>query len=301
MRTLIAAACLALTAACSEKVVTAPVVPLAEAAVPAAQPVAEPTPAAKPSAEDKAAALLMQAVYGASYRPATGDALAALPNPDDRTSPMHFVVSHVAHTVLPSGETVLVANAEFAAEDGTAQSAHANGGLLNVYLLRQESGRWNILKRHENVATLGSHGQLGTVHWVTLAKDKPGLAVLNGGTWQGYTVTNLAVFDLAAENMKELTGEQIQIHSDSDGGCDPEGDGECWSVTGKWRFEPARAAAAYDDIVIDFSGQTSKGGAPNKGQGAAPRVEQKVSGTARYAYDGKTYKLVEGVNPVPGV
>lgn len=301
MRTLIAAACLAFTAACSEKVSPPPAAPLAAAPIPAPRPAAGPAPATTPSAEDKAAAILMRAVYGENYRAVSGDALAELPNPDDRSSPMNFVVSPVAHTVLPTGETVLVANAEFAAEDGTAQSAHANGGLLNVYLMRQEEGQWKILKRHENVATLGSHGQLGTVQWVTLAKDKPGLAVLSGGTWQGYTVENLAVFDLTANIMRELTGEHISIHSDSDGGCDPEGEGECWSVTGKWRFEPAKAAADYDDIVIDFSGQTSKGAAASKGQPATPRVENKVTGKARYAYDGKAYKLVEGANPVPGV
>lgn len=303
MRTLIAAACLALTAACSDKVVTAPTVTVAEtqSPAPAAQSLAESATAGAPSAGDKAAAILMQAVYGDSYRTATGDALAALPNPDDRTAPMNFVVSPVAHSVLPSGDTVLVANAEFAAEDGTAQSSHANGGLLNVYLMRQEGGQWKVLKRHESVATLGSHGNLGTVQWVTLAEDKPGLAVLNGGTWQGYTVENLALFDLTADSMKELTVQHIPIHSDSDGGCDPEGDAQCWSVTGKWRFEPARAAADYDDIVIDFSGQTSKGDPAGEGKPAGARVQNKVSGTARYAYDGKTYKLVEGANLVPEV
>ena len=33
-----------------------------------------------------------------------------------------------------------------------------------MFLMRQADGKWEILKRHENVTALGSHGNLGTVH-----------------------------------------------------------------------------------------------------------------------------------------
>jgi hypothetical protein len=298
MRLATAVACLALLSACSKPVPPAPA-QVAVAATPAPV-MAEAKPAPKPTVDGKAEALLMKAVFGEQYREATRDALAELPDPDKRTEKMRFVVSPVAHTILATGETVLVANAETASDDGTALSSHAAGGLLNVFLMRQADGKWEILKRHENVTALGSHGNLGTVQWVNLAKGKPGLAILSGGTWQGYTIEVLSLFDLGADTMRDLAG-QIQVHSNSEGGCDPDGDGQCWSVTGKWRFESARAASDYDDIVVDFSGELTSRPKAAKGKAQAPRVAEKVGGAARYAFDGKLYRLVDGVNPVPGI
>lgn len=296
MRTVTAFAFIALLAACTKPLPPAPAQSaVAAAPAPVAAP-AEPASAPKPNADDKLQALLMKAVYGERYREATRDALAELPDPEDRTKKSNFVVRPAAHTILPTGETVLVANAEMAGDDGIAMTSHASGGLLNVYLMRQSGGNWEIIKRHENVISLGSHGNLGTVQWVQLAKDKPGFAVLSGGTWQGYTIENLSLFDLTADSMRDLAA-QIQVHSDSDGGCDPEGDSKCWNITGKWRFEPAQGAAEYDDLHVDFSGESSTRANAAKAQ----RVARKVSGTARYAYDGKVYKLAEGANPVPGI
>lgn len=296
MRTVTVLALTTLLSACSKPLPPAPVQP-AVAATPAQAPAqAGPAPAPKPTADDKILALLMKAVYGEGYREATRDALVELPDPDDAAKKANFVIRPVAHTVLPSGETVLVANAEMAGDDGVAMTSHASGGFLNVFLMRQAGGNWEILKRHENVTSLGSHGSLGTVQWVQLAKDKPGLAVLSGGTWQGYTIENLSLFDLTADSMRDLAA-QIQVHSDSEGGCDPEGDSKCWSITGKWRFEPPQAGAQYDDLHVDFSGESSTRVKAAKAQ----RLAKKVSGAARYAYDGKVYKLVDGTNPVPGI
>lgn len=300
MRLSIAITAAVLLSACSKPAPPAPPSEAAAAAAPALAVPAETKPALPPSVDDKVQAMLMKAVFSDQYREATRDALAQLPDPENSGEKAPYVVSPVAHTVLASGETVLVANAETASEDGTAMSSHASGGLLNVYLMRQADGKWEILKRHENVASLGSHGNLGTVQWVNLAKGKPGLAVLSGGTWQGYTIEVLSLFDLGADSLRDLAGD-IQVHSDSEGGCDPDGEAECWNVTGKWRFEPARTASDYDELAVDFSGASSTRHKAGKGQAKPPRVTKNISGAARYAYDGKAYRLVEGVNLVPGV
>jgi hypothetical protein len=277
---------LALLSACSEKTVTAPPPVVAVAAAP--------KPVAAPTTDEKVDAMLLKAVFGKHYRPATKDALVTLPDPEDRAATGQYVVTAAGNTVLATGETVLVVNGEQANEAGEADSSHASGGLLSVYFLRQKDGKWTITKRHENIASLGSNGQMGSVSWTTLATGKPGLAIESGGTWQGYTVENLALFDLSAATMRELSN--VSIHSDSEGGCDEAGTSECWSVTGKWRFAPAKTAAEYDDLLVDFTGNKS-----NRKTESAKRVSEKISGTARYAYDGKKYELVEGENLVPGV
>lgn len=297
MRTIICLACVALLAACSGKSTPSapPVQPSAAATVVAS------TPPHKPSTAEKIDEMLMKAVFGDQYRPVSSDALATLTDYEERGKRAQFVVRAVANTVLATGETVLVAEANYAEADGTAQASHATGGLLNVFLLRQVDGKWQILKRHENITMLGSHGFLGEVIWTKLATDKPGLAVINGGVWQGYSVRSLALFDLSADVMHDLAPAGIQMHSSSDGACDPEETTECWEVNGKWRMQAAKSAAMYDDIVVDFTGEKSTLAPRVEGQAPTPRVSTPVAGTARYAYDGKRYQLVEGENLVPSV
>jgi hypothetical protein len=285
---------LSLLAACSDK-------PAPTVQPTAAVPPAPAKPIAPPSTADKVDEILLRAVFGKHYRPASKNALASLPDPDDRSATGEYVVTAVANTVLKTGETVLVVNAEQANAAGEAESAHASSGLLSVYLLRQSAGQWNIIKRHENVAALGSHGQIGTVVWTMLGKDKPGLAVLNGGTWQGNSIESLALFDLGAANLRDLVAEGIAMHSDNEGACDPDGTTECWSITGKWRFAAPKAPADYDDLLIDFAGEQSQRPANAEGEPSGPRTTDKVSGAARYAYDGKQYRLVDGANLVPGI
>lgn len=297
-RTSIAVACLLLSAACSEKAVTAPAASVPAPAAPASGPGAA-APKSAPVSDAKASAMLMQAVYGDKYRPASGDALVELPRSANGKERAMFVVSPVAHTVLPGGDTVLVANAEIAGADGKAESGHASPGSVNVYLLRQSEGRWQVAKRHENIAALGSHGKMGTVQWTTVADGKPGMAVSHGGTWQGYTVETLALFDLSSDSMRDLAG--MSIHSDSDGGCNEEEYGDCWSVTGKWSLQPSKTGAPYHDLVIHFEGSRSTRAQEEDGQPKLPRITNKINASARYAYDGKNYQLVEGSNPVPEV
>lgn len=239
---------------------------------------------------------LMQAVFADGYRPASKDALANLPDPDNRTQRAAYVVTPVATTTLDNGETVLVANAEQADDRGNAMSGHASSGLLNVYFLRQEGKQWKLLRRQENIAALGSSGNIGEAKWTWLATGKPGLAMLHGGTWQGYTVEVLSLFDLSAADMHDLTGDGIKLHSDSDGACVPESD-KCWNVSGEWRFIAAESGKGYDDLVIEFSGEESSASKA----GSASRNAKQIRAVARYAFDGKRYRLISGKNVVPEV
>lgn len=248
---------------------------------------------------------MMRAVFGKDYRGDSDDALADLPDPDNHVDKLSYVVSAVSHRLLPDGRAILVANAETANTEGTAESAHASPGLLNVFFLapkgQPEDGQWQVVKRLENIAALGSSGQLGEVHWIMLGANKPGLAIRHGYTGQGYTITQLALFEIGDGKVTALDGG-MDLYSDNMGACTPDMD-ECWMVDGKWRFAPARNGGAYDDLLIDFTGASEKikPGVTVKPDQDPPRIATPLNGHARYGFDGKGYKLVEGKNTVPGV
>lgn len=312
-----------LLGACSDKTATASAAP---APVPVAAPVAA-TPAEAPAAEGPAAAksdemktpearardskleaAMMLAIFGKNYRPDSDDALADLTDPDSKDAKadkLSYVVSAVSHKLLPDGRAILVANAETANTEGSAESGHASPGLLNVFYLAPKGKpgdeAWQVVTRLENIATLGSSGQLGEVHWVMLGAGKQGLAIRHGYTGQGYTITQLALFEIGADKVTELDGG-IDLHSDNEGACGPEMD-NCWLVDGNWHFAAARDGGAYDDLLIDFTGASRKikPGVKVKEDEEPPRLITQMNGRVRYAFDGKKYKLVEGKNIVPGV
>ncbi|MES3025408.1 MAG: hypothetical protein V4857_27850 [Pseudomonadota bacterium] len=252
-------------------------------------------------------AQLMVALFGRQYRSASGDALAELADSDDRALRSMYVITPVAHTTLPDGSTVLVANAELPDDQGKASSSHASPGLLNVFFLKHDGARWQVLKRHENIDTVGSSGQLGAVSFVALAYDKPGMAITYSWMGQGYLLEGLALFDLSAPAITNLT-EGISLHSDNEGACETTTK-KCWSVDGKWRMVKAKTPGSYDDLVVEFSGHTA---VPSPAAQTLTReqlealdnierVKTGVQATARYAFDGKAYQLAEGANIVPEV
>lgn len=299
----------ALLAACRQPQTPAP------APAPASSPAAKRTLTADEQLEEN----LMRAVFGTKYRPAKRAALATLPDPENRSEYGSYYVTAKGHKVLPSGDAVLVANAQLSEQDDddTALqdikepfSAHIDPGLLNVFVLRFTSGDgWTVIRRHENVAQLGSNGHFGEVSWPMLARNKPGLAINHGWMGQGHLIEYLALYDLRDPELRELTPAENAIRSGNQGACD-EPKTPCWSVEGQWRFAPAIDGSDYDDLVIDFSGTAppeEEADAPDAAQNAAEpaappaREVKKVAETLRYAYDGERYKLTKGRNPVPGI
>lgn len=299
MKTMLMAAVLAALAGCSRDEPAQPAAPAAAAPAPVAAAAATPAPAARkdPYAE------LMRAVFGDGYRAAQGNALAELPDETEPDAVFAAVQTGAASRQLPSGDTVLAVAGERADGDGEAMSSHASSGNLSLYLLRRQGGNWQVLRRHENIAQLGSFGQIGKLDWVTLADGKVLLSAEHGGTWQGYTISTLSLFDPAADKVDDLAGG-IPIYSTSGGGCGPTTD-HCWEITAKWQFEPATPPGGYGDLVLAFSGDdaTAKKAAP-KPQDEMEEIERdhhEVSGTARYRFENGRYRLHQGQNLVPGV
>jgi hypothetical protein len=257
--------------------------------------VAKPVPASAVDGTKKPVARTarMMELLRAAYDAEGGDdyLLVELPDVEQRDVTSSYRLEPVAMHELPDGRLALVANAQLADEHGEAMSAHATPGLLNVYVMHREAGGWEIDSRQENIASLGSFGRFGKIEWVSLGGGKPGFIVLHGGTWQGATISYLSVFDLTERAMHDLT-QGLPLFSTDESNCDEAR--SCTSVEGTWTFEK-REGAGYDDLVLGFAGW-AEDAAPS-----ATRVRKKLSGLARYKFDGQHYVLIEGENIVPEI
>ncbi|WUR13736.1 hypothetical protein E7V67_001135 [[Empedobacter] haloabium] len=272
-----------LCSACSRQAPERPLSPAASApAAPA--PVPQPQPA---KVQDRYAPL-MQAVYGARYRVATGDALAPMPDPDNPREQWRMVLEGISSTVLPTGETVLAVSGDSANDDGTASADQASPGFLSLYLLRQQDGQWRVLRQHENVARLGSHGRIGKTSWVALGQDRVGLAVEDTVANRGETTVHLALFDPLADQVTDLTGNGILIRSDNDDDCD-ESRERCWHNAAQWHLAPSDAP--YYDLVLEIDSKVVS-------QKNGHREERGERGTARYVFADGQYRPREGSNTV---
>lgn len=238
----------------------------------------------------------MKAVFGKEYRPATKDALAQLPLYEDRKQLRLYVVVPLASKTLDSGDTVLVAQADYATENAKENYVGFEDiGLINVFTLRQVAGEWKVLRRNENLVYRGDNNRPGSVLFTMLGKGKPGLAIVNGGASEfGCIRETILLYDLDENPLRDLT-EAIPSKSIHERGCEDGVDGY-WSINSKWHFAPPKKAAAYDDLVIVFSGNRTSPSVNKEGQAIAV-VDTAVNATARYAYDGKKYRLISGENP----
>ena len=264
-----------LLAACSPK--PAPVT------TPAAKPaVSPPAIAAAPQPPEVSSNTLMHAVFGEGWYAEDRQAVVTLPIPDKRDEEMPYVVTAAGQTTLSTGETVLATNSAPADENGHAFGTRANSGVLGIYLLRKVDGNWQVIKRLDSVASLGSDEKIGIVKWLDLGKDRPGLAVLHGTETQGF-VEYLALFDLRAEHIHDLTDGAIRTQSGNTASCNPDGKVECFETYSTWTLQPSKSGAALNDLVFSF------------------KEFETPAGSARYAFDGKRYRLVSGANPVRGI
>ncbi|AVR94976.1 hypothetical protein [Pseudoduganella armeniaca] len=255
---------------------------------PAARAPAAPAPVPQPADVQDRYAALMQAVFGTHYRSATGDALAPMPDPDNPREQWRMVLEGVSATVLPTGETVLAVSGDSADDNGAAEGDQASPGFLSLYLLRQQGSQWRVLRRHENVARLGSHGRIGKASWIALGPDRTGLAVEDSMANRGERTVHLALFDPLAEQVTDLTGDGILIHSDNDDDCD-ESRERCWHNAARWHL--AASNSPYYDLVLEID---SKVTIQTDGQ----REERAEHGTARYVFADGQYRPREGSNTV---
>jgi hypothetical protein len=251
-------------------------------------------PAIETAAVDKTrSAELMRAIFDDSYQADDGTALVAIEDGDDAG---YWRMTLYAAKDLPDGRTAVVVNGAPSDESGADGTAHASSGMLSVYTLRRKEGAWKVIERHQDLGTMGSNGNVGVIKWIELGAGKPGIVVSSGGTWFGSTFADAAVYDLD-RNMRRL-GAFAELSSNA-GACTPELK-DCWDVEGKIGTVPSARADNYRDIVVDFSGKHFRVTENAKGD-YVEHATRTVHQSARYHFDGKTYVLVAGGNPVPGI
>jgi hypothetical protein len=268
-------------------------VPAAAAPAPAPAPGPSLSPADEPAWDKEKGQALMLAIFGGDYDPEAERGLAVI---KDEGEDAWFRMTLAGVAELPDGRTIVAVNGSPSNEDGGDEAGHASSGMLNVYVLRRDGAAWKVLARHENVASMGSSGYIGSVKWVSLAQGKPGFIVSSGGVWQGYTVSVADVFEIA-EKVRALGG--FRESSSSAGAC-VAGMEDCWDVDSSIRFVDSPHGGAYRDMLVDFKG---KHYTVTEGKGGADveHLKSTVQQTARYHFDGNAYVLVSGANPVPGV
>lgn len=239
----------------------------------------------------------MQAIFGKQYRPQTRDALVEMPMFESRKVRLFDVVP-LATSVLASGETVMVAESTYSLNSAeNIEQPEVINAYVSVYFLRETAGKWTVLKRHENIAYRGLPERPGSVLFVKLGKGKPGLATVSAQSDEGCTHHRVQLFDLRDDVLRDLTNEGISTYSSWNSGCggnDLEPGNE---TKGTWFLEEPKKPSAYHDVVMTFTSTTVMSGPE---EDATKSLVTKKN-HARYAYDGKQYKLVSGDNPTDAI
>jgi hypothetical protein len=246
-----------------------------------------------PDVDKTRAAELMRSIFGDTYRAADDVALAVI---EDGADAGYWRMTLYAAKDLPDGRTAVVVNGAPSDENGADNAAHSSPGMLNVFTLRRQDGTWQVIERHQDVSTMGSNGNIGVVKWVVLGTGQLGIIVSSGGTWFGSTNANAEIFDLD-HGIRSLGG--FAELSSNAGGCVPETE-DCWDVEGKISTVPVTRAGDYRDIVVDFAGKHFRV-TENANGSYVEHLTRTVRQTARYRFNGKTYALVSGKNPVPEI
>jgi len=287
------AACLALLAGCARH--EPPVAPVRPAAFPvAAQTAATAADAAAPQPlGDQQADGIMRALFGDRYDTA-GRAAVATVRLDDTAR--NLAMTFISAARLPDGRVAALVNGAMADDNGNETAAHADAGILNVYLLRPDGAGWQVDERHENVAALGSEGHMGDARWVALGPGKPGFIMSSGGIWQGYSISYADVYELGAAirhlgNFKEA--------GSNDGACGPDS-GECWDIKSRLRVVPDAGHDGYRDIVANFSGKRYSITTVKDDEVATHQLAP-IRQTVRYRFNGKQYVPMSDTNPVPDI
>jgi hypothetical protein len=236
---------------------------------------------------------LMHAIFGDAYDPAQERA-SGPPQEDGSTFRMRYTFQSA--NALPDGRTAVIVNSVSLSDDDGEFASHGTEGTLNVYLLRQGAAGWEVLDRHEDVASMGSNGFMGGVTWLLLGPGKPGFAISSGGVWQGYAVSGTDVFELRADGVQALG--TFQDASSNSGACGP--GAECWDVGSSLRLADTPQGNGYRDLLVNFKGKFYTV-TEDKGGKSVVHLQKTVRQTARYRFNGKEYVLAAGTNPVPQV
>lgn len=129
------------------------------------------------------------------------------------------------------------------------EACHGCGAPLSAYVLRRIGGALKTVRSFRNFATLGTFCAAGDVSSVQIGADD-GIAIESGGTFQGYSSTDLDLYAFRAGKLVSISGGPAALSADN-AGAEPS---KAIEVTGKWFFDPADKTALIVDYKIDARG-----------------------------------------------
>lgn len=192
---------------------------------------------------------------------------------------------------LAPDRAILVTGLTELDQRGERNDCHACTGRASTFFFNRNKNKdWVLTNIELDVNQFGSHGGSGTFSFVELGPNRPGFLFDSGGTWQGYTIVLMDVFEIAKDNKTiPRTKNPIRVYAKHD--CvESEPPKYCFNVEGKWSFLPGSVAGVFD-LVIDFNGYTTD----------VKRRRRKIHQRARYRLRGTSFELIAGSNPVPKV
>ncbi|XLZ70281.1 hypothetical protein ABT364_27715 [Massilia sp. SR12] len=268
--------------------------------------------AANPDTRQQLELDVMRSVFGAAVRVASGQAQADLPEVGGAKPREAMTVIPLGVKILENGQAALVTAA--IPRDSAQAPGERPDGLaadISAYLLEKVDGGWKVVRRHESIGGVGSHGETGDLTWLDLGQGRSGFALEGESANRGQTIRTLTLFDLGAKNMALLPSHSIRIHNDNDGDCEDERP-RCWNVSGRWRLVPQQGAApaalevAFQGVLEQRADDAQPKAKP-EGEPAdyadeiPPRDKRQVKATARYALLEKGLRLLSGENIAEGV
>lgn len=239
---------------------------------------------------------LMQAVFGDKYSATRKHALAAMPQFQQRGKTSTFVITPLATSLLPSGETALITESHIPLAPGQMEPNFNDvSGLVNVYILKPAHGQWQVIRRHESLVYRGYGNRPGSIIFPMLGADRQGLAVMHASQDEGCSSETLHLYDLGHQQLQNLAN--IPTGHAENAGCGGDENFEEVFTDTTWQLvAPKGQASMYKDIVLTMTSQKIPYQAEEGEEARAAAVKEKI--TVRYAFDGTRYKIAEGSNPL---
>lgn len=168
-------------------------------------------------------------------------------------------------------------------EHGEDASAHADPGVVGVYLFELRDGRWFKTRAQDSVVWSGSQGLVKDIRQVELAPGHAALVVEGGFMGQGVLTTAADIVEVEPAGAR-LVLPVLPLHEDSFGsaaaGCEDWAGGTrtptseelsdpnafaCREFTGTWRIEPV-ADGGPGDVIVAYRLNDTVDDAQGKGK-----------------------------------
>jgi hypothetical protein len=156
---------------------------------------------------------------------------AAFPGPGGTTQQVESGSGSVSETITyKPGRLIWASFGPILVSEGVVdEAAHASAGKIAVHYLRPEGNGFAVVRAFPAAVVAGSSGHVG--RWSVGARfsNWPVIAAQGGGTWQGYTCSNLILTELRPEGPAQLA--TVPLSYDDSGA--KEAESEATTIEGK--------------------------------------------------------------------